>query len=123
MDEGFTGVQDTRNAIAFGLFGPPTMVAVEPSSEAPEGFVLQGPYPNPFQQQTRLVLRLDRAQPVRVAVYDYLGRRVRDLFDGWLSAGGPHVFALEAAGLPSGPYLIRATGRSFSTTRPVIVVR
>ena len=123
VDEGFTGLEDTRNAIAFGLFGPPTVVAVEPSSEAPEGFVLQGPYPNPFQEQTRLVLRLDRAQQVRVAVYDYLGRRVRDLFDGWLSAGAPHLFALDAAGLPSGPYLIRATGRSFSATRPVIVVR
>ncbi len=123
VDEGFTGIEDTRNAIAFGLFGPPTVVAVDPSSEAPEGFELQGPYPNPFQEQTRLVLRLDRAPPVRVEIYDYLGRRVRDLFDGWLSAGAPHVFALDAAGLPSGPYLIRATGRSFSATRPVIVVR
>ena len=122
-DEGFTGVEDTRNAIAFGLFGPPTVVAVEPSSETPEGFTLQGPYPNPFREQTRLVLRLDRAQPVRVEVFDYLGRRVVNLHDSRLSAGGPHVFALDAAGLPSGPYLIRATGPSFSATRPVIVVR
>ena len=69
------------------------------------------------------MLRLDRAQPVRVEVFDYLGRRVVNLHDAWLSAGGPHVFALDATGLSNGPYLIRATGPSFNATRPVIVVR
>lgn len=124
VDEGFTGVEDTRNAIAFGLFGPPMIVAVEPSvSEMPEDFALEGPYPNPFQGETRFAVRVDRAQRVRVEVFDYLGRRVRAVFDDWLAAGARHVFALEAGGLPSGAYVIRVTGASFSAARPVVLVK
>ena len=122
--EGFSGIQDTRNAIAFGLFGAQQPVAVAPSaSEVPVAFAIDRPYPNPFTRQTRISLRLAQAQPVHLAVYDLLGRRVRLLFDGWLPAGEAHRFTLEADGLPSGPYLIRATGASFSTSQPVLLVK
>ena len=124
IDEGFTGIEDTRNAIAFSLTGPMTPVAAEPAaSDVPATFELSAPYPNPYKAQTRFTLRLGRAQPVHLALYDMLGRRVRVLYAGWLPAGEAHLFTLNADGLPSGLYMIRCTGLSSAATRPVLLVR
>ncbi len=121
---GFTGVQDTRNTIAFGLSGLGEPVVTEPATPGvPEGFELSASYPNPFNEQTRFVLRLRRAQPVHLAVYDMLGRQVRLLHEGWLPAGETHVFTLDAGSLPSGLYMIRGAGPTASATRPVMLVR
>ena len=124
INEGFTGVEDTRNAIAFSLFGPKLPVATEPvPSDVPAAFELSAPYPNPFNPQTRFTLRLGRAQPVHLALYDMLGRRVRVLYAGRLPAGEAHLFTFNADGLPSGLYMIRVEGPSFAATRPVMLVR
>ena len=122
--EGFTGLEDTRNAIAFSLAGPKTPVSAEPvPSGVPAAFELSAPYPNPFNPQTRFTLRLGRAQPVHLALYDMLGRRLRVLYEGRLSAAEAHLFTLNADDLPSGLYMIRAEGTAFTATRPVMLVR
>ncbi|MFQ5568931.1 MAG: T9SS type A sorting domain-containing protein [Rhodothermales bacterium] len=122
--EGFTGIQDTRNAIAFGLYGPETRTAFEfPTADVPGTFEFSAPYPNPFQSQARFTLRLGRGESVRVEVYDMLGRRVRLLFEGRLSANAAYLFVLDAGDLPGGVYMIRAMGRSFSAVRPVMLVK
>ncbi|MEM6782631.1 MAG: T9SS type A sorting domain-containing protein, partial [Bacteroidota bacterium] len=86
-----------------------------------DGFALSAAYPNPFQTSARVELSLDRAEAVRVEVYDVLGRQVALLHDGTLAAQTPHSFTLNARGLASGLYLYRVTGESFSATRRVIL--
>jgi hypothetical protein len=61
------------------------------------------------------------AGPVRVALYDLLGRRLRTLVDG--SVHGPVRTHLSAEGLPSGVYFLRATGPSTQQTRRITVVQ
>lgn len=80
-------------------------------------------YPNPFNPATRLTLRLDRRQHVRVVVFDLTGRRVAHLFDGLLEAGEAHRFAFDAATLPSGVYLVRAIGEDFVAAQPVTLLK
>ncbi len=67
-----------------------------------------------------VTLTLERAQPVRVALYDALGRRAAHLHTG--AANQTQTFALPQ-GLPSGVYFVRAEGEGVSLTRSVVVTR
>ena len=96
-------------------------VATE-TDEAPAQFVLSQAFPNPFNPQTSLTLTLAQAQPVRVAVYDVLGREVAVLQHGALPAG-VHRLTFEATDLPSGTYLVRAVGTMTVQTRFVTLAK
>jgi len=63
--------------------------------------------PNPTAGVTALTLALPGASTVRVSVADALGRLVRLAHDGPLPAG-LHRLPLDADGLPSGLYVVRA---------------
>lgn len=81
-----------------------------------EAFGLDAPFPNPTVGRAALRLHLGRTQPVRVAVFDALGRRVAVLHEGLLPAGA-HSFALDTAALPSGVYVVRASGERVASRR------
>jgi hypothetical protein len=83
-------------------------------------FALDAPAPNPAAARTALQLHLDRAQPVRVDVFDVLGRRVASLHDGALPAG-THGFTLDVQTFPSGVYFVRARGADVQATRRFVV--
>jgi hypothetical protein len=62
--------------------------------------------PNPVTSAAAVTLSLARPSPVRLAVYDVLGREVAVLHDGPLGAGA-HTLTLGAV-LPAGVYVVRA---------------
>lgn len=97
--------------------------AVETAAEWPEGYRLSAAYPNPFNPATQVTLELKTDQRVRLAVYDLLGRSVALLHDGFLAARERHAFTFEAGPLPSGVYLLEATGEAFSTTRHLVLLK
>jgi hypothetical protein len=85
--------------------------------EAPGVPGLASAYPNPFRGRTTIRYRVLVPGPVRLAVYDVLGREVALLVAGTQRAG-MHEAVFEAAGLSGGVYLYRleaagqvATGR------------
>jgi len=91
--------------------------------DTPAPFRLSTASPNPFTSQTRLTLTVDRATSLSVAVHDALGRRVATLHDGSLQAG-TYTLRVDAADLPPGLYLVRATnGQGQTATRSVSLVR
>ena len=112
------------SSIEEGLFIlKPTDIAVaREEPERPDPFTLSPAYPNPFTRQTAFTLTLEAAQPTTVVVSNMLGQQVRLLHQGMLSAGTQR-FAFDAAGLPSGVYLIRTTGARFSKTALVLLTR
>ncbi len=63
-------------------------------------------YPNPFHGSTTVQVTLNRSAPVRLYLYDLLGREVRRIYEGELAAG-EHAVSLDAAGLPAGLYFIK----------------
>lgn len=89
----------------------------------PPGFLLQGPHPHPAVSRTGLMLSVDRAQHLRVDVFNLLGRRVATLHDGPVPEADRQRLEFDAESLPSGVYLVRATGDTSSQVQAVLVMR
>jgi hypothetical protein len=79
--------------------------------------------PNPARSGGALTLEVARAQHVRVALYDAVGRQVAVLHDGLVAAGRPVALTLGAGRLPGGAYVVRATGPDGAATRQVTLLR
>ncbi|PEN13304.1 hypothetical protein CRI94_11745 [Longibacter salinarum] len=79
--------------------------------------------PHPVAETAHSTLQVRTAQPVKVTLYDLLGRKVQTLYDDTMTPGRGHDLAIDAQSLPSGTYFLRATGETFSATRRVTVVR
>ncbi len=86
-------------------------------------FHFGAPYPNPFNPQTQFTLTLAREQHVKVSIYNLVGARVQVLVDGVLTAEQPHQFTLDGSALPSGIYIIQATGEHFKSARSVTLMK
>ena len=93
------------------------------SEVAPSDDVLLTAYPNPFGAQATIELTVPTTQPVDIAIYDLLGRRVVDVHNGPVTAGEVRRVTVDAATLPAGSYVVRATGESFEMSRAVTLVR
>lgn len=90
---------------------------LEPGTELPTEAVLSPAYPNPFNPSTEIPFTLPVAGPVRLRVFDVLGRHVATLEDGYRAAG-VHSVRLDATGLSGGTYLLvlETEGRSLTRT-------
>ncbi len=88
---------------------------------------LTGNYPNPFNPSTRIEFFLARECPVRLAVHDLQGRRVRLLAEGRLAAGSHAVMFDGRDGrgkpLPSGVYFCRLEAEGRAGVRKLTLVR
>ncbi|HYE59466.1 MAG TPA: T9SS type A sorting domain-containing protein, partial [Rhodothermales bacterium] len=69
-------------------------------------------------QSVRFAVR--ETQPVRAELYNALGQRVSTLFEGEAQAGQTQLLDVPA-GLSSGVYLVRLSGRSIAETARVVV--
>ncbi len=79
-------------------------------------------FPNPSAGQATVAVGLPARAALRVAVFDVLGRRVALLHDGPVEAGH-HRFALDAAALPSGLYLVRLEAGAARILQRLTLVR
>jgi len=57
------------------------------TSAIPTTTELQPNYPNPFNPETRIQFGIPAAQTVKLAIYDILGRKIKELINGTLPAG------------------------------------
>jgi len=96
-------------------------VSVDVAPEA--AFSLSPPSPSLVRTQTKLTLTTRTAQHVDVALYDVVGRRIRQLYQGTVSPQGPVTVHVSAERLPPGVYFVRATGQTGSVVRRVTVLR
>lgn len=78
--------------------------------------------PNPTSGASRITLSLIASEDVHVAVVDVLGREVAVLHDGRLAAGN-YGFALNAGGLATGMYTVRAETETGVSVHQMTVVR
>lgn len=92
------------NAAQSGGGGQPTSDLGDDA--LPTAFVLHQNYPNPFNPTTIIPYDLASSGNVRITVFDVAGRPVATLLDAQQNAGR-HQVAFDAAGLPSGVYMIR----------------
>ena len=106
----------------------PTAVA-EQTTGVPETFRLHGNWPNPFNASTTIAFDVARTAPVRLVVYDVLGRRVRVLHSGETLTAGQYRTAWngrddEGRPAASGVYLYRLiAGEDFTAVGRMALVR
>ncbi len=93
-----------------------------PDAAVPEDFRLAQNYPNPFNPVTTIRYALADAGPVRLDVFDVLGRRVATLAEGFQTPGTYEV-VFEAGDLPSGPYLYRLQAGNRIEMRRMVLVK
>ncbi|MBU1651191.1 VWA domain-containing protein [bacterium] len=86
-------------------YGEPLVSESSLSSDLlPDGYQIDGFYPNPFNPTTAISIQLSAFSHVNLSVYDITGRKVAELVDGWRDAG-IHEVTFDASGLASGVYL------------------
>ena len=89
----------------------------------PYDFSLGQNYPNPFNLTTIIPFTLDQALPVKVVVYNGLGREVVTLVDAKMSPG-QHQIQWDAGMYSSGVYLIALESDvGFQQARKVMLIK
>ncbi len=77
--------------------------------DLPQTLVLEGNYPNPFEQSTTIRYEVEKPQEVRIDVVDLTGRAVLEI-DRGIQVAGPQTFQLSADGLAAGMYMYCVSG-------------
>ncbi len=102
-------------------------LAVAERTVLPAQFTLAAPWPNPFNSTTRLRYSLPHAGEVRLAVYDILGRQVRELANATQQAGQYEVHwdgcSDAGIGVASGVYFVRAELGEQQLVKKVMLVK
>ncbi len=95
---------------------------VEPEEQVVKKFSLSQNYPNPFNPSTKIEYVIPENGNVKLVLYDALGREVKTIVAGYLTAGS-YDAALNAAGLSSGTYFYRLTSGSYTETRKMVILK
>ncbi len=129
--EGFSG-DSSANPLTLTLSGDLNLRAVfradplktENSNQEhlPAEFRLEQNYPNPFNPSTTIGYILPHAAPVRLTVYDLLGREVANLVEG-VQPAGHHQVVWDAGELKSGVYFYVLEAGEFRQIRKMILLR
>jgi len=95
-----------------------------PEDEAvqPAEFKLASPYPNPFNNTTRIDFSLDRPDQAVIALFDLAGRQVMTMANSEYTAGAHHII-LKADNLPAGIYLIRLEAAERTAVKKVVLMK
>lgn len=96
--------------------------AVSNEEHAPATFALGANFPNPFASQTTIRYELPAESPVRLEVFNALGRRVAVLVDEVKPAGAHEVSLDTREGLASGVYVYRIRAGAFTANRKMTVL-
>jgi hypothetical protein len=112
--------------VKFGPDNPPA-VPPEQGETVPVTYVLNPPYPNPFNPSTTLTFQVPQAGPVELAVYNIEGRLVRTLIQGPMSAG-THMEYFDGTddngnSLGSGIYFCRLSASDFQSVQKMVLLK
>lgn len=88
----------------------------------PDKYSLHQNYPNPFNPTTKIKFAIPRRSDVRLRVFDQLGREVRTLVNGELTAGR-YEYEFDGSGLASGVYFYRLEAGEYVETRRMVILK
>ena len=89
---------------------------------APENFVLNAAYPNPFNPSTTVSYGVISDGIVNISVYDINGRMVEELVNEYSSIDD-YTIIWDASMQPSGVYFIKMISGEFMSTQKVILLK
>ena len=99
----------------------------EEPSELPSAFELIGNYPNPFNATTLIQFSLENTEEANLSIYDILGRKIKTLHSGILSAG-QHSFIWNGTNqddntVASGIYFYKLESPSGSYSKQMVLLK
>jgi hypothetical protein len=88
----------------------------------PQEFSLRQNYPNPFNASTVIEYGVPYKSMVKIDIFDILGRKVTNIYDGQRGAG-TYREIWDATGVPSGIYFYKLTTGSSSEVKSMTIVK
>ena len=88
----------------------------------PENFMLHNNFPNPFNPSTKIGFDLPEAADVEITVFDFLGRKIKELVKEKLPAGSYRT-EFDAGSFASGIYFYRIRAGKFTETKRMLLVK
>ena len=96
---------------------------VEVNFSVPSEFNLSQNYPNPFNPVTNIKFEFDKNTKARLTVYDVLGNKVADLFNGRVERGRRYKVKFDGSSLSSGVYYYKLTGNNKTEIKKMILLK
>jgi hypothetical protein len=90
--------------------------------EIPTRFSLRRNHPNPFNPSTTFEIQVAKPGPVRVKVFDLLGREVTTLLNKIMKAG-TYSITWDASSMPSGVYFYNMQAGNFIDTKKMVLLK
>jgi subtilisin-like proprotein convertase family protein len=114
---------DTGSLIGWGIRFNNGIMGNEPvSTNIPEVYRLYQNYPNPFNPVTNIKFDLPKTSPVKIVVYDILGREVRTLVNEVRNAGS-YELNFDATNIASGTYIYRIEAGDFVDVKKMVLIK
>lgn len=85
-------------------------------------FILSQNYPNPFNPITSIYVEVVLPTEFEVNVYDLVGTKVSQLYDGFLTEG-MHTFEFDGSSLPSGIYFYEVISPKAQNVKKMILAK
>ena len=92
------------------------------AEENPQPFLVNQPFPNPFNPHTTISFSLPEESRVELAVYAANGQLIDRALDCTMNAG-MHHFTFDGSGLPSGLYFFRISAGGKNRTVKGLLIR
>lgn len=115
------GILDGNSNIVTIKYAQTTGV-VNNGTGIPSAYALKQNYPNPFNPSTNIEFNISKNGPVKLQVYNSLGKVVSTLVEGELKAGS-YTVRFSGAGLTSGVYFYMLQAEGFSETKKMLLVK
>ena len=95
---------------------------IEIDITGPKDYALFQNYPNPFNPTTTIKFALPVKTNLVISVYNLLGEKVTELFNGELNEGY-HEIEFNASNLSSGAYFYRLESEKFVGVKKLIIIK
>ncbi len=92
------------------------------TKDIPNTFSLNQNYPNPFNPTTTISFAIAEKGKVQLKVYDIIGKEIKTLVNGELSAG-VYNLTFDASNLPSGIYIYEIRTNKFLESRKMMLLK
>jgi len=108
------------STIPISSFKTPAAPTAPPLSVPP--YLFLDVMPNPFNRSTTVKIRSAENMPTHVEVYDQLGRKITDLFNGNFPSSDMEI-KFEPAMVATGAYYIRVVSGDEVVTRKILLLK
>ena len=101
-------ISDFKNGNIYKIKEPIVEISVNDSNNNDNLIILQ----NPFNATTKLILNIKKVTPIKLNIYDFLGKHIINLADSYLKEN-KYEFTFDGSALASGTYyyVLQAGGR------------